>query len=110
MDKLVAELMSDLSVELENEVDYDENILAVKVRGAIRDVANHRNYASLGYSKESMISDLYRYYANILNIARYDYNQIGAEGHSNYSEDGISRTWVKRETLFAGIVPLSVIC
>lgn len=110
MEELIAELMSDLSTELENEVDYDENILAIKVKGAIRDVKLRRNYDNVGYSEKLIAKDLRKFYSNIIEIARYDYNKIGAEGHANYSEDGVSRTWFDRNDLFKGIVPLSQVC
>ena len=39
-----ASVIADLTIELKNEVDFDAEILAVKVRNAIREVKAAKNY------------------------------------------------------------------
>lgn len=103
-------ITEDLTVELRNDDDFDEDILAVKVRGAIREVIAKRCYSNSSFTDEQIIEDLENnYYSIIMNIARYDYNMIGAEGEISHTESNISRNWVRRETLFNGVYPFAKI-
>ena len=47
------------------------------------------------------------YYTNIEAVARYDYNKVGAEGQSVYSADGTRIEYIKRDSLFNGVYPIS---
>lgn len=101
--ELQTEIVKDLTLELQNTTGFDSEILAVKVKNAIREVIMQRNYAATSYTESQIIADLQNYYSVIVNIARYDYNQIGAEGEQQHSENGIARSYVKREDLFKGV-------
>lgn len=103
---LQEELLSDLTLELEDSENFEPKALLQKVISAIREVKTARNYPS-HYSDVQIERDLYRYYSQIRNIALYDYNQIGGEFETHHSENATSRTWVERKTLFNGILPLS---
>lgn len=105
LEQLQEEIVADLTTELQGDDDFNEGILAVKVKNAIREIKSARMYPSY-YSDEKIIKDLSdNYYSSIINLARYDYNQVGAEGHESYSEGDTSRTWVDRNSLFNGIAP-----
>lgn len=101
---LEAQIVSDLSLELNTEDNFNANVLAVKVKLAIRDVISKRNYSATSMRDEQIYADLCNnYYSVIANVARYDYNQMGAEGESSHSENGISRTYVDRDSLFKSV-------
>lgn len=101
-----ASVIADLTTELKNEVDFDAEILAVKVKNAIREVKAARNYPKY-YSDEQICADLEEYYSNIRAIAIYDYTKIGAEGQSQYSADGESIHYLDRNKMFTGILPIA---
>lgn len=96
------EIIAELSIELQGEPTFNADILAVKVKNAIREVRKARNYPK-SYTEKNIQEDLQDYYSNIRNIALYDYNQIGAEFQSNASENSVSRSWVDRDKLFDGV-------
>lgn len=103
--ELQAEILDDLTIELENEPDFSADILAVKIKNAIREAKAKRNYEATTYDESDIADDLYRFYSVIANVARYDYNMIGSEGETSHSENGVSRHYVEREKLFADIYP-----
>lgn len=98
-----SEIVSDLTTELEGEDGFNSNILANKVKLAVREVMSKRNYNATTWNDEKILDDLYNFYSVIENVARYDYNQIGVEGEASHSENGISRSYVDRDTLFKGV-------
>lgn len=100
------ELIADLTLELSSEPTFSVDILKQKVVGAIREVKTARKYPST-YTTEQINSDLYNYYSNIRNISLYDYNMVGVEGQSSSSENGISRSFVDRDKMFKGVIPLA---
>lgn len=105
LEELQEEIVADLTTELQGDDDFNASILAVKVKNAIKEIKSARMYPS-SYKDEKIINDLSdNYYSSIINLARYDYNQVGAEGQSVYSEGDTSRTWVDRNSLFNGIAP-----
>ena len=101
-----ASVIADLTIELKNEVDFDAEILAVKVRNAIREVKDAKNYPST-YSEEKINADMMNYFTNIRAIALYDYTKIGAEGQTQYSADGESIHYLDRDKLFKGVYPIA---
>jgi len=106
IDNIGASIIADLTIELKNEVDFDAQILGVKVKNAIREVIAARNYPK-SYTDEQKKADLNDYYSNIRAIALYDYTKIGAEGQTQYSADGESIHYLDRNKLFAGILPIA---
>lgn len=103
---LQEELIADLTIELQKEPTFDSSVLTQKVVNAIREVRKERKYPSY-YSSEQIDKDLYEFYSNIRSIALYDYNKMGADGEQSHSENGISRSYVDRKSLFNGVLPLS---
>lgn len=105
MQELQDEIVADLTIELKEDDDFSTDILAVKVKNAIREIKSARMYPST-YTEEMIEKDLEtNYYSTITNLARYDYNQIGAEGESSHSEGDVSRSWVDRNSFFNGVAP-----
>lgn len=103
---LEEEIFADLSAELSLDPTFNETFLLSKVKNALREVKRAKKYPSY-YTEEQIQSDMYDYFSNIRNIALYDYNQIGGEFQQSNSEPGNSRTYMERNKLFVGIIPLS---
>lgn len=103
---LQEELIADLTLELSEDETFSESKLKQKVINAIREVRKVRRYPS-HYTEEKISIDLNDYYTNIRNIALYDYGKIGADFEESHNENSTNRSWVKRETLFSGIIPLA---
>lgn len=97
------EIIADLTIELEDEESFSEKKLSSKVHSAIIEVENMRNYGYSAMKPEQIEDDLWNYYSVIKKVALYDYNQIGAEYEINHSENGISRSYEKRSSLFNGV-------
>lgn len=95
-----------LMAELEGEDNFNAELLTSKVELAIRDVMGRREYGNSHYTDEKILEELStRYFTTITNLARYDYNQAGAEGQKNHSENSVSRTWYDRNKLFSDVHP-----
>ena len=104
---LEQEIVADLTVELSiSDENFNADLLLSKVRNALREVKKARKYPAY-YADSQIDKDMYDYYSNVRNIALYDYNLIGAEGQTSSSENGTSRSYVDRNELFSGIIPLS---
>jgi len=104
---LEQELIADLTAELSlSDKNFNLDLLISKVRNALKEVEKARKYPTY-YTENQIARDMYDYYSNVRNIALYDYNLIGAEGQTSSSENGTSRSYVERDKLFSGIIPLS---
>ena len=101
------ELLEDLTEELSaTDPKFKPELIKPKIKNAIREVKRARNYPK-HYTESAIVEDLENYYSNIRSIALFDYNLIGGEFQESYSENGKSATFVKRNSLFAGVIPLS---
>ena len=100
------ELIADLTLELGDEPTFNANVLKQKVISAIREVKLARKYP-LYYTETQIATDLYNFYSNARNIALYDYNKVGAEFEQAHNENSVNRTFVDRNSLFSGIIPLT---
>lgn len=101
---LQASIVSDLTLELNGEDSFNTVVLEQKVKLAILDVYARRNYKYSHYSDKDILEELStRYYSVITDLARYDYNQIGAEGESSHIENSVSRTYRDRDRLLASV-------
>lgn len=103
---MIENIIEELTIELQNEVDFNVDILRLKVQNAYREVKQARNYPS-SYTDSMKESDMENFYTNIKAIALYDYNKVGAEGQTQYSADGESIHYVDRNKMFAGILPIA---
>ena len=106
MEVLLDEILQDLKLQLDISSEQEVALLSSKIKNAIREVRHARNYPKY-YTDSQIAEDLEDYYSNILSLALYDYNQIGAEGETGHSDSGTSRTWKDRKECFNGI---STIC
>lgn len=107
MDEMQTKLIADLTEELTiTDANFNSDLLTIKVKNALKDVRKARNYPST-YTAEMIDSDIQKYYSQARAISLYDYNMVGAEYEESHSENNISRVFVERQKLFAGIIPLS---
>lgn len=110
IEEMKAEIITDLSTELMvTDPDlFNLPLLTSKVNNAVIEVKAARKYPK-GYTDAMIEDDLVRFYANIRNIALYDYNQSGAEGQTSYSGDGNNIHYVDRKEMFTQIIPIAVV-
>lgn len=102
------ELNTDLNAELTASGNTPlTDVVAIKVKAVVRELLSIRNYELSGMTDDEVQADLNRFYTNCLNVARYDYNQLGAEGEETHNENGISRKYTDRQKLWAGVVPFA---
>lgn len=102
MEQLIIEILEDLKTELGLIKETDKAVLTSKVKNAYREVKRTRNYQSY-HTQDFIDNDMNNFYSNIRELALYDYNQEGAEGQTNHSENGTSRVWKDRKECFNGI-------
>lgn len=105
-ESLKNKIVESLSRELSGDAGFNSSILEEKVLNAIQEVIDARKYP-VNYSESHIDKDLSGFQSKIRNIALYDYNTSGAEFQNSHSENGISRTFVNREKLFGGIIPIA---
>lgn len=106
MDELIDELLSDLSDDIGLTEDKDLKTLSSKIKNAIRDVKEQRNYQDY-HTDDFIVSDLNKLYANIRALSLYDWNKRGVEGQSSHSSNGTSRGYEDRSKCFNGIIPFA---
>jgi len=107
IDELKEEVITGLTVELNSDPDFSAEILEQKVENVVNEIIHARRYAQAGYSDERIEADMENYISNIRNIALYDYNQSGLDFQSSHTENGTSRSFMSRNRLFYGILPLA---
>lgn len=101
---LKASISSLLTTELRKDPNFDVDLLNSKIELAIRDVMAKREYGNSHYTDAKILEELStRYFSTITNLARYDYNQSGAEGQKNHSENSVSRTWYDRNRFLSDV-------
>lgn len=102
------ELNTDLAAEITGSgCEVLTSVLAIKVKAVVRELLNIRNYENSGMTEAEIEKDINRYYTQCMNVARYDYNQLGAEGEDSHTENGISRKYIERSKLWSGAVPFA---
>lgn len=100
------ELIADLTEELSGQPTFSTSVITQKVVNAIKEVKRARRYPAY-YTDEQINTDLQEYYANIRNIALYDFAQIGAPFQSSHNENSVNRVFGNRNSLFSGILPIA---
>ena len=96
-----------LALEMSSDPTYNADVVASKVNAVVRELMQRRRYNRSGLSDLDIESDIENYYPQALNVSRYDFNTIGAEGEDRHTENGIDRTFSERSKLWAGVVPIS---
>lgn len=85
----------------------EENpLLEQLISQAEADIRAKRMYPD-SYTDEKIAEDLKRFESVIVNVVVYDHSQAGEDFMANYSENGVSRTWRDRESLFVGVFPFA---
>lgn len=103
---LQTSIINDLTAEIGAEESFNATLLATKVKLAVIDVLARRQYENSSYTDAQIVNELStRYYTTITNLARFDYNQAGAEGQKTHSENGIGREWLDRSKMLSQINP-----
>ena len=74
------------------------------IKQARNEVVSKRNYPE-SYTDEKISEDLKQFEDVIVNLALYDHSQAGEAYMASYSENGVSRSWKDRESLFVGVFP-----
>lgn len=83
----------------------EDNILLKQlIKQAEKDVIAKRCYPQ-SYTQEQIDNDLKNYENVIVNLAVYDRSQAGENYMASYSENGVSRNWKDRDSLFVGVYP-----
>ena len=95
-----------LALEMSGDPTYNETVVASKVSAVVRELLQRRRYKKSGMSDAAIEEDLEDYYTQALNVARYDFNTIGAEGEDRHTENGVSRTFTERGKMWAGVIPI----
>lgn len=105
-----ADMITELCVVLEIDDTQTEaadyKLLIAKLNNAIRAIKSARNYPA-SYTDKMIADDLDNYYANIFDLAIYEYNQSGAEGEISHNENGTNRTYKSRRECFVGVIPFA---
>lgn len=82
----------------------DNPLIEQLIEQSRQEIINLRNYPS-SYTQEQIDDDLAKYESVIVNLTVYDHSQAGESFMASYSENGISRNWVDRNNLLAGVIP-----
>lgn len=86
---------------------FEENpLLEQLISQAKADIVAKRMYPDR-YTDEKIEEDLKRFESVIVNVVVYDHSQAGENFMANYSENGVSRTWRDRDSLFVGVFPFA---
>lgn len=84
----------------------DNPLLEQLINQATEDIKNKRRYPK-DYTKEKIEEDLKKYESVLVNVVVYDRMKLGGDFQQSDSENGKSRTWVDRNTLFKEIYPIA---
>lgn len=100
-------VISDLTTMYGDQPTFNLDKIAIIVQKVVDEVINARRYKQKNYTDEKIQIDLLNYRSQIYNLAEYDFAHFGAPHETNHSENSVSRSWIERNSLFAGIVPLA---
>ena len=82
----------------------DDLFIEQLIKQATEDVKARRNYPD-SYTDEMITEDLKKFEGVIVNLVVYDHSQAGEAFMASYGENGVSRTWKDRDSLFVGVFP-----
>ena len=105
LEEMRAEVLSDLIGELNSDESFNRALLESKVKNAFREVKAARKYPKT-FTDEMIAEDMENYISNIYSLALYDYNRSGVEETSSYQGNGETRSYIERNKLFSGIIPI----
>lgn len=84
----------------------DDLLIEQLIKQATEDVKARRNYPN-SYTDEMITEDLKKFEGVIVNLVVYDHSQAGEEFMASFGENGVSRTWKDRDSLFVGVFPFA---
>lgn len=76
------------------------------IEQAKQEIISRRMYPE-SYTDKRIQDDLKRFDGIIVNLSVYDYSQAGEAYMESYAENGVSRNWKDRDSLFAGVYPIA---
>ena len=106
LDEIFENLKAEISADEAQADKVNDVLLRSKINSAFREVKRARKYPSY-YSDVQIEDDMQNFYSNIESLARYDYNQVGAEGMSQYNADGANIHYIDRNKYFYGVYPIA---
>lgn len=71
---------------------------------AKQEIISKRGYPE-SYTDERIADDLKRFESVIVNLVVYDSSQAGESYMATYTENGVSRNWIERDSLLNGVFP-----
>jgi len=84
----------------------DNPLIEQLVEQAQQEVTSRRMYPS-SYTQEQIDDDMKKYEGVIVSLAVYDRSQAGEDYMASYTENGVSRNWKCRDSLFSGVYPIA---
>lgn len=84
----------------------DNPIIEQLIKQATEDVKAKRCYPDT-FTDDDITTDLKQFENVVINLAVYDHSQAGEAFMASYSENGVSRTWKDRDSLFVGVFPFA---
>lgn len=82
----------------------DNPLIEQLLEQARNEIIEKRNYPET-YTQDQIDRDVQKFENIMVNLAVYDRSQAGEAYMASYSENGVSRTWKDRESLFVGVFP-----
>lgn len=83
----------------------EENpLLEQLIDQARKDVISRRNYPD-NYTQDQINADMKKFEGVIVNLTVYDRSQAGEAYMSAYTENGVQRNWVERDSLLSAVFP-----
>jgi hypothetical protein len=103
---LADEIIEEFTTLYESEDNFKSALLTQIVNDVISECVSLRNFPS-SYTEDSINEWLVKNKSRIKKIVEYDYAIDGANGQSSHSESGVTRNYVKRDSLFSWIIPFA---
>nr|DAL47725.1 MAG TPA_asm: hypothetical protein [Caudoviricetes sp.] len=82
----------------------DNPLIEQLLEQAKNEIIEKRNYPET-YTQDQIDRDVQKFENVMVNLAVYDRSQAGEAYMASFSENGVSRTWKDRESLFVGVFP-----
>ena len=104
----IEEVEDEETGEKSDKVVFDEKecnpLIEQLLEQARKEIIRRRNYPKT-YTQERIDSDVKNYEDIMVDLAVYNRSQAGEAYMASFSENGVSRTWKDRESLFVGVFP-----
>lgn len=75
------------------------------IEKAKQDIRNYRHYPDY-YTEQQIEDDLTgKYHNTLIDLVLFDFSVEGADYETSHNENGVNRTFVKRESILGKVVP-----